>query len=236
MMIKIDAVKIFLNFKQGDTFCICLALSLIVFIINFVLVLSVRGYGQRQRLWQYLIYLCAVIWQISSDLFSKSGLPLSLYLLSILLFMSLPSVVIKKRVVRTTKKQAELVKMLDRKVKRENNFSLDEQEELDDEFLQPAKSSVMDCVDRLNNCLNKPNREITSEGLDSQIARLDFSHVKNVISRLDAFGLNQSDRRLIEDLKIAVALAEKGEHVVGLKSKINDGLGALLKIMSKYGV
>lgn len=64
---------------------------------------------------------------------------------------------------------------------------------------------------------------------------LDFSHVKNVIARLDYFGLSQSDRRQIHDLEAGLTEAERGENTPELRDRINDGLSSLLKIMSKYG-
>lgn len=64
---------------------------------------------------------------------------------------------------------------------------------------------------------------------------LDFSHVKNVIARLDYYGLSQSDRRQIHDLEAGLAEAERGESTPEVRDRINDGLSSLLKIMSKYG-
>lgn len=64
---------------------------------------------------------------------------------------------------------------------------------------------------------------------------LDFTHVKNVISRLDYCSLSQSDRRQVHELESYIIEAERGAEEKGLKEKINDGLSSLLKIMSKYG-
>ncbi len=64
---------------------------------------------------------------------------------------------------------------------------------------------------------------------------LDFTHVKNVLKRLDYFSLSNSDRRQVKDLEISLAQAEGGDYSSDLRERINDGLGALLKIMSKHG-
>ena len=64
---------------------------------------------------------------------------------------------------------------------------------------------------------------------------IDYSHVKNVIARLDYFGLKESDRRQIHDLEASLSEAERGVNSEELKGRINDGLSSLLKIMSKYG-
>ncbi len=65
---------------------------------------------------------------------------------------------------------------------------------------------------------------------------IDFTHVKNVIDRLDYFNLAPSDKRVVNELSANLRLAENGEFTPDIKGKINDGLGLLLKIMSKYGV
>ena len=65
---------------------------------------------------------------------------------------------------------------------------------------------------------------------------IDFSHVKSVIERLEYYPLSPNDKRQVKELVGAVYSAENGVATKEIKEKINDGLGALLKIMSKYGV
>lgn len=65
---------------------------------------------------------------------------------------------------------------------------------------------------------------------------LDYSHVKNILERLNYYSLNGSDKKTVNELENSLALAEKGDSSTENKTRINDGLGALLKIMSKYGV
>ena len=61
----------------------------------------------------------------------------------------------------------------------------------------------------------------------------DFSHVKNIIERLNAFPLTTMDKKQIKDLENAIILIENGQQE---DYGINDELGALLKMMAKYGV
>lgn len=65
---------------------------------------------------------------------------------------------------------------------------------------------------------------------------IDFTHVKNVISRLNVYDVSLAERRQIEELKEVLYSAEKEGVTKKTKEKINDGLSFLLKIMSKYGV
>jgi hypothetical protein len=75
---------------------------------------------------------------------------------------------------------------------------------------------------------------------DVQIEReqkqVDFSHVKSVINRLERYNLSQNDQRQVRALENAINNAESGRTDFNTKESVNEGLGALLKIMSKYGV
>lgn len=89
---------------------------------------------------------------------------------------------------------------------------------------------------------NAPDRESVSVILPEKeeeartAADVDFTHVKNVISRLDYFGLSQTDKNTVNELSSALKIAESSGMDETLKTRINDGLGALLKIMSKYNI
>lgn len=65
---------------------------------------------------------------------------------------------------------------------------------------------------------------------------VDFSHVKNIIERLKYYNLNSSEKKQIKDLLSDVREAEYGNDTEEKKNAINEGLGGLLKIMSKYHV
>lgn len=65
---------------------------------------------------------------------------------------------------------------------------------------------------------------------------IDFSHVKNIIERLKYYNLNTSEKKQIKDLLSDVREAECGNDTEEKKNSINEGLGGLLKIMSKYHV
>ena len=65
---------------------------------------------------------------------------------------------------------------------------------------------------------------------------LDFSHVKNVLQRLENALLTPNDRKQMRDLEVALYAAERGDDGEDIKNRINEGLGNLLKIMAKHGV
>ncbi len=74
------------------------------------------------------------------------------------------------------------------------------------------------------------------ENIRGEDKELDFSHVKSVINRMEYYSLGQNDKRQIFELEQALNEAEKNGLNDSIKNRINDGLGALLKIMSKYGI
>lgn len=65
---------------------------------------------------------------------------------------------------------------------------------------------------------------------------LDYSHVKKVLNKLEYYSITSQERKQTKELMQAVELAESQGQTAELKEKINEGLGALLKIMSKYAV
>ena len=67
-------------------------------------------------------------------------------------------------------------------------------------------------------------------------SELDFTHVKNVMEKMEYYKLSPTDKKQIKDLESAVYCAENGVFNQEIKNRINDGLGALLKIMAKHGV
>lgn len=65
---------------------------------------------------------------------------------------------------------------------------------------------------------------------------VDFTHVKNVLNRLEYLNLSPTEKKQIRNIKETVYFAEKEGAEYLDKRKINDGLSDLLKIMSRYGV
>lgn len=94
--------------------------------------------------------------------------------------------------------------------------------------------------------VNTENREFSaipenSEDRDkasnekTETAELDFSHVKTVITRLNASELSLADRRQVRQLEYYIAQAENGYPLKEIRPRINELLGILLKIMAKHG-
>ena len=78
----------------------------------------------------------------------------------------------------------------------------------------------------------KPREAVTRD----KMGEMDYSHVKNILERLEFYPLTQADKKQVRELEVSLLEAEKGNGDIEVKTRINDGLGDLLKIMSKYGV
>ena len=94
------------------------------------------------------------------------------------------------------------------------------------------KINAEQCKKRLN---APPEKLVAVQKPKESKPEIDFSHVKSVIARLNCFSLSSQDRSAVKELELNVMQAERGDYDLETKRKINDGLGALLKIMSKYG-
>ncbi len=225
-----------------------LGLLFVGFIINFILSVSCREYVGKKRAWLPVsagMILCFVA--IFSEVLDGGK-----WISYIYCFFAIPSVyfsyLFKKNKKKISDEHIELAKLLDKKAEQDAEF-------IDGEILskrlprEVPKKTV--CVNNLdgnpfaekdgvnNGELNKitPSKiKEMFEEKNKQQFDLDFSHVKNVLNRLDYFSLSPADRRQVKELEISLAQAEGGEYSSALKERINDGLGALLKIMSKHGV
>ncbi|MBR5899790.1 MAG: hypothetical protein IKZ38_00140 [Clostridia bacterium] len=217
------------NVSSEVIFVFGLALGVVAFIVNLILLLAKSNYGAKKRIWLYLVF--TAVWSAQRSAGLKDGANLlSGYMTGFFILLSLPSVIIPPRQPKTKKRARKIELALDGLP-----FSfLGEQNNRPNYQPQPIKESWEDNLkpERVfceSNSYEQDPKPVTKE-------ELDFSHVKNVISRLDNFNLSLADKKQVKELEIAIKQAEIGVAPTDVRCKINDGLGALLKIMSKYGV
>ena len=102
------------------------------------------------------------------------------------------------------------------------------------EFLK--KSGV---AEKILNAVNEdvPVQRIVTKPIKENVEPIcNFSHIKNILERMDFYSLSIQDRKQVENLKLLIVKAETEEPTEKLQEEINDGLNILLKIMSKYKV
>ncbi len=214
----IDAINYALG--QDGIFIILASVNFIIFLVNLLLSILVAGYGIKKRLWQLPLSICLVLVSFAFSRTYKSDYTLTYLLASFSTLLMIPLMLIREKNFTITKEQRNLVNFIDNNIKTA--------------IKQEDKAPL--CVERLSVDSVEKSLDGTGKSKTALDFELDFKHVKNVISRLDYFGLKESDKRQVKELENAILSAEKGDFDLDVKSRINDGLGALLKIMSRYGV
>ncbi len=221
----------FLNQNIGscELFLISISIILFCFIIAFILSILVKEYSLKKRSWFIFASasVCVAEYGIITNENNKIFFFLSLAF-SLLLCAIIYSVRVRKIV---NKKQKQLIDYIDSQIRR------CEKEKSDIvSFKKPFYDTEIEPEYHENDSKIKRHFISTVEEDKKQTIDLDFSHVKNVLLKLNYYSLTPNDRKQVKDLECALITAENGEHSYELKEKINDGLGMLLKIMSKYGV
>ncbi len=200
---------------------VILANSVIIAISATCLVITLvkRGYSVINRLWA--VILTVGVWCIQAwfeltilgyvkHLFLTVGI--SIFILSPIFFLPI-------KTIKITTQQRDLARLISDKIKNQR-----EQKDID---LSPEKSVIF------SSPIIKAEQKKTSDENKSEI---DFSHVKSVLNKLEYYPLKEQDKKQAKELENAIILAEQNGINLSLKEKINDGLGALLKIMSKYAI
>lgn len=185
------------------------------FIVCLFISIFKTGYGLKKRIWYLIIVavFCTLI-KMRANFSGEDFTPILLFL-GFTLFIPLYFIRVKSEDdAKDDASRREFVRFLDGKIKQDDSINTVN--------VAPVreKSEVLKAEP-------KP-REVS--------AGIDFSHVKNVLQRLEPTMLSYADRRQIHDLELLLYEAENGENAPELKSKINEGLGNLLKIMAKQGV
>lgn len=220
---KLSSFVLGLIGKLSEQLCfiICLGL-LIVMGVTRVAVILVKGEYKRLDFIRQLFLSFSVLFFQFLHMIVVNGI-LEYFLINscISLFFFTITLCLPVRKKRLKKEEKELASYLDKQLRFQNlSSTLRETEENEYKIIKERPIETVEVQPFHKKSLEVP---------------IDYSHVKNVIERLNYFPLSVNDKRQVRDLEGFLVEAESGELSPILKSKINDGLGALLKIMSKYG-
>lgn len=198
---------------KGGLSLIALCLIALVFLTFFITWLIKKDVTKKGKATFILISLCIVFMERQMQTLLQTQSATYLLLagvgLTFAVILNLP-----KRKFEPTKSQLNLAREIDEKAKEQSQNEI-------------VKESIIPPI--VEKIVTKPvEREKPPE--------VDFSHVKNVIKRLEYFNLTPNDKRQVKELESAIISAEKGVCDLKTKESVNEGLGCLLKIMSKYGV
>ena len=186
----------------------------------FIILSALKLFFGKQIRSIYFIVSGTVI-AIESAITLSAGISVLFYAVlsaAVSLLLFIPYVLIPKKKEIRYNAQKEFIRYIDGEIKKEKEKG-EETVKRDRQTAPAVRFKV------------EPERQKTASSPE-----VDFTHVKNVIDRLSYYDLSPSDKKQIKNLSETVALAENYGYSVELKEKINDGLGMLLKIMSKYKV
>lgn len=241
----------------GWAYISCIAAATVEFVTVLIISAVKCGFGRKKRM-RYLP-VAAVILLFIGALSALGGIRSGLLWSAVFLIFLYAAIIsyIPERKPRITEEQREFARFIDSKIPRsvreksvfEPDFSDEEAKDTGERGYGTRIISAERETDRGGD-VSAPRKVpasnkvvgdtvISDGGEDGNrrnvIYNLDFTHVRNVISRLDYYGLSQNDRRQVHELESYLLSAERGSDDPTVKEKINDGLSALLKIMSKYG-
>ena len=219
--------RINVGFGISGITLLCFAVSFALFLTCLLLTLLKRGYGIKKRLW----FILGVVFVLMVDLAFTLHLGSSAFFPLLLLSFDVLGVgiifLLPQRQGVYSKESLSLAEFLSKKAREQQSGDAPVYR-AEIERIQAGGGEV---VSENGNASLRQNQRKTQADLE-----LDFTHVKNVIERLNCFGLSQADKRQVKELEALLSKAESGESDDKTKESINDGLSALLKIMSKYGV
>lgn len=216
----------FLRFLGEEGIFICCFIALFVpFVVCLFVSIFKSNYSIKKRLW-LIVLNCGVL---SLEAWAEKTISAHYtYLLfnagvSMLLFSIVLS--IRERLKKPTKKQKDFVKYLDNCIKNQpNEYAFNQ----NSNYVNFAKSNINEYT------------PLRVQAEPTQVERrgeeLDFSHVKAILNKLEYYSISSVDKRQANDLENLILTAETNGLNQELKEKINDGLGALLKIMAKYAI
>lgn len=204
-------------------FAACAAETVFAFCFN--------GYGVRKRARYFVVSGAAIAAQFIPYADGKTVQ----YVFAAVFFalvLSLPVLGVPVKKGGVTDRQRELVRFIDGRIKGARESGENLAGERGGKFCGDTGLSRAVVGDEKVEILKTSGTRRQGAG---QSCDLDFAHIRSVVSRLDYFSLSAADKRTVNDLNFSLAEAERGNVSDAVKEKINDGLGALLKIMSKYG-
>ena len=221
-------------------FILCIVLGTIAFLVVLFLSIFKNKYTLKKRAWFFMVCSSTVFLQLALNFFGFNSLGYAFLSVAVYLLYCIPVIALKIKEPKIKSDARDFVKFIDHRIKKDclekkyNNEHANLQEDFspkndsqsffDDENVKEQNLIESSSAVKLKKAKKERNKEI------------DFSHVKNVIARLDFYALSTNDKKTVSDLERAIAYAEREGTDEQMRAKINDGLGALLKIMSKHGV
>ncbi len=203
----------------GWIFIIALGVEIITFVAVLLKTLLSPLYTLKRRAWFFISCTATLLLELA---FLSLAKELELFYLTLFITAILFGVValLPVKQLKISNQERELARFIDKSVK-----------ELSPPKLAPFKEPIKEQIKQA-----EPPVQEANNYNDVSRFELDFQHVKLVLQKLEYYPLSANDKKIMKELEDSILTAENQGFSTQIKNKINDGLGALLKIMSKYGV
>lgn len=209
-----------------QAFVVFVALVVSGFVLGLVLLVLVNDYARKNRVWFVFLSGALVLFQTAWCVHLKASSVYAICLAGVCLVLFIPTFAPSGKRRKLKKEEKELVRFLQDKISNASENQTRGEPSLIEKQLKASDEQPF-MVDKLQ---VKPLTQTIQE------LPPDFTHVKNVLERLNYFPLTPTEKKQARELEITVQRIENGENSTELKNRVNDGLGALLKIMAKHGV
>lgn len=212
-------VDLILLLGAENIFYISLAIMTVLCSLCTVIGATKRSYGFVKRCWIILVSVAVMSINVGAELIVNNKIIYLPFLCAFNLVCLSIALFVPKKENEISSEQINFARRIDCKARSENEQNSDIKKPFN---LTKQPLEVLKVQQE-----NEPK---------NQKSDLDFSHVKTILSKLDFYSLKENDRKQIKELETNLVLAEQEGLDQRAKESINDGLGALLKIMSKYGI
>ncbi len=209
--------------------CFLITLFIIVSVFCLKLIFSLKGENKTFFNGVNLICLSLILFEAFSLLVVGENLSFAIFSFALYELSLAPFYFInkKEKVIVLSKEQKKVVDELEQKVKAEN-FN--------------AKTEKKSVLFDFKNALEEKGIEIKKTNVKPILSKVeknkncDYKGVKSAIEKTLLQEITEDERKKLIALEISILQMEKGEENLMVKNEINEGLSALLKIMSKYAV
>lgn len=237
--------KFFSAMGSDAVFFAAVGILTFIFLAEFIISFFVCGSLKKGKI-RLVLFLLGVTFFESAALLAAEGasaiiLVYPLMTLSYGSFLSAAVFIFGGRRKRK-KEQKELIKLIDDEIKKPIQTVPNESDKAKNFYkdILKAVNSVDSVKDpSAKNAREEERPERIKCGQDEPETKaegeINFTHVKNVLERLSCYNLSATEKRQIKELQFSVYEAENGGDTEANRIAINDGLGAVLKIMAKYG-
>ena len=202
-------------FNSELVFLTCFIVVFVLTVLCTIISLSKKNYSIKNRLWVIFSFIGILLIDFWIEYFILGKIQYLILLVAVeFISLSICFFVRKKQTIISSENKS--LESLLNKCKLNHNYA-----NLNKDYNNEIRSEVIKAKPKV-----QPNLKDD----------IDFSHVKTVLKKLDYYPLKEQDKKSAKELENAIIEAEESGLDQRLKQNINDGLGALLKLMSKYAI